>query len=119
MRHPAAYLNNNLMPDSETNPLVNGLHFRGKLPHFKVEDGTYFVTFRLAGSLPAAVVAELKTQRAAILHNALAAGRPLTWREERDLFIWYSEKVEAVLGACWLAHCDIADLVAGALCFFD
>jgi hypothetical protein len=35
------------------NPLAAGLHFRGKLPHLKKEGAVYFVTFRLADSLPA------------------------------------------------------------------
>jgi REP element-mobilizing transposase RayT len=111
------------MPDPKPNPLLDGLHFRGRLPHLKTAGATYFVTFRLADSLPAGVVAKLKEQRAAILHNALAAGRPLTWREERELFAWYSEKVEAVLdtgsGFCWLSRPEPAELVSRALCFFD
>jgi hypothetical protein len=61
-------------PDSsETNPLLAGLHFRGKLPHLKKEGAVYFVTFRLADSLPAHEVARLKHERQVILEQARAA----------------------------------------------
>ena len=103
--------------------LVSGFHFRGKLPHLKREGSAYFVTFRLADSLPRETVLKLKHEREAIIQSAMAAKRPLTWQEEQQLFIWYSERVEAFLdagaGACWLRRPEIADLVAGALNFFD
>jgi len=107
---------------SPPNPLVAGLHFRGKLPHLKKEGAVYFVTFRLADSLPAHEVARLKHERQAILEQARAAISPLTWHEEEQLLAWYCDKVEALLdaghGACWLSKPEIAELVAGALQHF-
>jgi REP element-mobilizing transposase RayT len=104
-------------------PLVAGLHFRGRLPHLKREGAIYFVTFRLADSLPAHEVARLKHERKAILEQARAAKSPLTWHEERQLLAWYCDKVEALLdaghGACWLSKPEIADLVADALRHFN
>ena len=35
------------------NSLIQGVHDRGYLPHLKAAGGQYFVTFRLADSLPA------------------------------------------------------------------
>jgi REP element-mobilizing transposase RayT len=103
-------------------PLVAGLHFRGKLPHLKREGVVYFVTFRLADSLPAHEVARLKHERAVIMEQARAAKRPLTWHEEQELLAWYCDKVEALLdagyGACWLSKQDVGTLVADAVkCF--
>ena len=107
---------------SPPDPLVSGLHFRGKLPHLKREGASYFVTFRLADSLPAHEVARLKHNRTAILEQAGVAKRPLTWHEEQELLAWYCDKVEALLdagrGACWLSKPDVADLVTTALKFF-
>jgi REP element-mobilizing transposase RayT len=104
-------------------PLVSGFHFRGQLPHLKREGASYFVTFRLADSLPAHEIARLKHERAAILNQARAAKAPLTWHEEQQLLAWYCDKVETLLdagaGACWLSKPDVADLVAGALGFFS
>lgn len=103
--------------------LITGLHFRGKLPHLKREGALYFVTFRLADSLPAAEVARLKQERQAILDQAQAGHRPLTWHEEQHLLAWYCDKVEALLdagrGACWLSKPQVAALVVSALRHFD
>jgi REP element-mobilizing transposase RayT len=115
----------NLPPADATppDPLVAGLHFRGKLPHLKREGVVYFVTFRLADSLPAHEVARLKHERKAMTEQARAAKSPLTWHEEQQLLAWYCDKVEALLdagqGACWLSKPEIAGLVAGALRHFD
>jgi REP element-mobilizing transposase RayT len=110
-------------PDTPLNPLVAGLHFRGKLPHLKKEGAVYFVTFRLADSLPAHEIARLKHERRVILEQSRAAKSPLTWHEEQQLLAWYCDKVEALLdaghGACWLSKPDVADLIAGAMQFFD
>ena len=108
--------------DGPPNLLVSGLHFRGRLPHLKKAGVAYFVTFRLADSLPASEVARLKHERQAVLEQARAAKSPLTWHEEEQLLAWYTDKVEALLdaghGACWLSQPDVAELVAGALNFF-
>ncbi|HTB86253.1 MAG TPA: transposase [Candidatus Sulfotelmatobacter sp.] len=104
-------------------PLVAGLHFRGKLPHLKKEGAVYFVTFRLADSLPGHEIARLKHERQAVLEQARAAKSPLTWHEEEQLLAWYCDKVEALLdagrGACWLSKPEIADMVTGALKHFN
>ena len=76
-----------IMADKEH--LVSGLHSRGVLPHLKREGGTYFVTFRQAGTLPKEVLLQLKQEREAILRQAEAAKRPLTWHEQEELFRWY------------------------------
>jgi hypothetical protein len=116
--------NGNKLPEdsSQPNPLVAGLHFRGKLPHLKKEGAVYFVTFRLADSLPAHEVARLKHERKVILEQARAAKSPLTWHEEEQLLAWYCDKVETLLGAghgaCWLSKPEIAEMVANALKFF-
>jgi REP element-mobilizing transposase RayT len=89
----------------------------------KKEGTAYFVTFRLGDSLPAREVIRLKRERAAILEQAKAAKRPLTWHEEQELLTWYCNRVEALLdaghGACWLSKPEVADLVADALRHFN
>ena len=104
-------------------PLVSGLHSRGALPHLKREGASYFVTFRLAGTLPREVLLELKREREAILEQAMARNRPLTWQEQQELFNWYADRVDAYLdaghGECWLKRPEIAALVANALRFFE
>ncbi len=99
--------------------LTAGFHSRGVLPHLKREGASYFVTFRLAGTLPAEVLRQFKVEREAIMEHATAAKRPLTWHEQEELFRWYSSRVDKYLdaghGDCWLTRPDIADVVAAAL----
>jgi REP element-mobilizing transposase RayT len=110
------------MSDSK-NKLVAGFHSRGVLPHLKREGGTYFVTFRQAGSLPSEMLLRFKAERDSILSQALAAKRPLTWHEQEDLFRWYSDRVDRYLdaghGKCHLRRAECAEIVAGALTFFE
>ena len=108
---------------TQPSKLVSGLHSRGALPHLKREGASYFVTFRLAGTLPKAVLFRLKLERAALLRQAEAQNRPLTWQEQKQLFDWYAEKVDSYLdaghGECCLRQEEIASLVAGAIRYFD
>src|SRR5664280_3526309 len=85
--------------------LVAGLHSRGVLPHLKREGGTYFVTFRQAGTLPKEVLLQFKQEREAILRQAEAAKHPLIWHEQEELFRWYSGRVDKYLDAgCGVCH---------------
>jgi hypothetical protein len=36
------------------------IYYRRHLPHYQPSDATFFVTFRLAGSLPAAVIEKMR-----------------------------------------------------------
>jgi REP element-mobilizing transposase RayT len=105
------------------NALAAGFHSRDHLPHLKKEGGSYFVTFRLVGTLPTPILLQLKQERERILQGALAAKRPLTWREQEELLHWYSNRVDAYLdtghGECHLRRPEIARLIADALQFFN
>jgi REP element-mobilizing transposase RayT len=111
--------NHALQPRAER--LLSGFHSRGVLPHLKREGGSYFVTFRLAGTLPKEVLLRFKAEREIILQQGLVAKRPLTWREQEELFRWYASRVDDYLdaghGHCWLKRPQIASLAASALKF--
>jgi len=116
---------------AQRKPLMSGVHTRGYLPHVKREGARYFVTFRLADSLPKEVLLEIQAERAERLarfhaHAAgaqqdgtAAPGSDVLEEIERDYF----RKLEAYLdkgeGECWLRRPEIADLVVGAFRFFD
>ena len=68
-------------PDAP-NPLRSGIHSRGYLPHVKREGASYFITFRLADSLPQEVLLEFKRQQMEKL-RALKDNSPAA-REEID-----------------------------------
>ena len=113
------------------NPLRAGIHTRGYLPHVKREGAAYFVTFRLADSLPKEVLLKFQRERAERLKRLAAQEEaakkygPAVKIEadaetiERD----YRRKVERFLdtgcGECWLRRPEIAEVAAGALRFFD
>ncbi len=84
---------------------------RGNLPHWIVADRPYFVTLRLAGSLPKEVKHELKREREALLCNLDTDEKKWT-----DLRRQQFARVDAILdsvssGRDWLSKPEIADLV--------
>jgi REP element-mobilizing transposase RayT len=99
------------------------LRGRGYLPHWELEGATYFVTFRLADSLPKSVLDAFEFERQDVIKTAEQQGRKLTRSEQMRLDELYSERIEAALdagtGACHLAKPGIAEIVAGALRHFD
>jgi REP element-mobilizing transposase RayT len=111
--------------DMTANPQRSGVHSRGYLPQIKREGADYFVTFRLADSLPKEVLLRYeagKAERLRAFYNAKRLGRTTSHNEEsinRD----YLRKVERYLdtgaGACHLRRADIAELVSRAVKFFN
>ena len=89
------------------------------LPHWSQAATTYYVTFRLADSLPAAVQRAWESERREVAQDRLIdeAAR------ERLLRRLYSKHIESGLdrgyGDCWLARPGCADVVAASLSHFD
>ena len=110
-------------PTTQSKPTTTGFRFREKLPHIEKEGVTYFVTFRLADSLPAAEIIQLKHERDTALEQAASGKASLRWQERQRLFADYSDKVEALLdagrGECWLKRPEIAEVVANAMHYFN
>jgi len=112
------------------NPLRSGIHTRGYLPHVKREGARYFITFRLADSLPREVLLKLQAQRAERLTRFYAQeaaarqlGTALPKRDaleaiERDYYRELERYLDRGCGECWLGRPEIAELVANALRFF-
>ena len=101
------------------------IYYRRNLPHYQPPDGTFFVTSRLAGSLPQEVVARLRHERddhekwlTGITNTAERISR---WRDYQSE---YFEKFDSLLdgdtaGPLWLRDARIASLVADSLKFYD
>lgn len=104
-------------------PIYSGYHSRGYLPHIKISGAVYFVTFRLADSLPQQTVLKLKEQRLDLFRRAAQERVDDPSRLRHELFSWYAAAVDSVLdqeaGAAWLRQPRIADLVVGALRRFE
>jgi REP element-mobilizing transposase RayT len=92
------------------------------LPHWRVDGGTYAVTFRFADSLPQEVLARWKAEREHIVRRAEHMGRPLTGPELQRLDELHSERVERWLdhghGSCALRDDRLARLVRDAMFHF-
>ena len=88
------------LPATQNNPL-QGIHNHGYLPQLKAEGGIYFVTFRLADSLPQSALDEL--ERSA----------PETRSKQIETYL------DAGLGECGLRKPDIARMVVQALKQFE
>jgi REP element-mobilizing transposase RayT len=96
-------------------PVHSGFHSRGYLPHLKVEGATYFVTFRLADSLPREVLERLESWRADQLRRREAGERVAI---DAEFSAQLDEYLDAGSGACWLRDARVASLVADALRHF-
>jgi REP element-mobilizing transposase RayT len=107
------------VPEQRPNPLRSGIHSRGYLPHVKHEGASYFVTFRLADSLPQEVLLRFKAEQAEV--RRLAGANP-SREETEEIDRALQRKIERYLdqgvGACHLRCPDIAGLVAAALRHF-
>jgi REP element-mobilizing transposase RayT len=106
------------------NPLRSGIHTRGYLPHVKREGASYFVTFRLANSLPKKVLLGFERERAERLRRLkdfANRGETISDSEEeiaRDLQRQIERYPDKGCGACHLARPEIAVLVRDAMRHF-
>lgn len=98
--------------------------YRRHLPHWQPKDGAFFVTFRLKGSLPVAVVKALQEQREQEKQNLLKLPVELRERqgdldERRSFGRWDAALDKSDYGPHWLAQPRIAEIVKEALHYRD
>lgn len=101
--------------------------YRLHLPHWRQPGVTYFLTTRLADSLPQSKLAAWKDERESWLRArgcrtvADLDGLPVGDRQEfhRHFTAKFHAWLDAGFGACWLRRMDAAQIVAEALRFFD
>ncbi|MCW5555570.1 MAG: DNA polymerase III subunit alpha [Verrucomicrobiae bacterium] len=96
------------------------------LPHWQQEGATYFVTFRLADSLPQDVYRSWRDERERALHEAKQA--TIDSEEKKAELLEqiaeeYAEKLERHLdqgiGECWMQRPEVSQIVENALRHFD
>lgn len=97
-------------------PVHSGFHTRGYLPHLKVDGATYFVTFRLADSLPREALERLDAWR---IDQRLRAARGECTTLDADFSARLDDHLDRGSGACWLRDDRVGAIVAGALRHFD
>ena len=103
----------------------------GHLPHWDQEGATYFITWRTADSLPGEVWVRWRDERGAWLAAHGIDPHSKDWRrqveelsdDERQDYRRFAKVLEDELdtghGECVLRRPDIAEIVTGALRFFD
>jgi REP element-mobilizing transposase RayT len=96
---------------------------RGRLPHWESTPATYFVTFRLADSLPKRVIERFEFERRDILATARAMKRDLSPGELKRLARLFNENIDKYLdagsGENYLTDPTIAQATMQALLHFD
>ena len=79
---------------------------RGYLPHWEVDDACYFITYRLADSLPRFVIQKLRAEYAAAKRMLLAGRRKMSFAERSRVSEWFHRRLDEHLdegrGACHL-----------------
>ncbi len=90
--------------------------FRRELPHYHPPNATFFVTFRLAGSLPRQVIEALRQEQEREERVLAQRYQGETLKEERyqlqkKLFARYDAYLDRGEGPRWLADPRLADIV--------
>ena len=99
-------------------------YYRRHLPHFQPVGYTYFITFRLFGTLPVNVIRRLKKERKnklefnASLNNAKAKKDEYK-KIEVEYFLKFEKMLDtAATGPVWLNKNDIAEIVKNKIHFY-
>ncbi len=115
------------MPFIPFNPVENVQRTRRALPHWFQEGRTYFVTFRLADSMPREKREQLEAQRNAWMHaqglKSLDEIEFLSEEDRKEYHRIFTVKIHDLLdagyGSCALRDPENAQIVSNALMFFD
>jgi REP element-mobilizing transposase RayT len=90
-------------------------HSRGRLPHWRVDNAVYFITFRLRDSLPREVAERLFLDRKRLLRNCRTAAERA--KLDSAFGIRFDHDLDESHGSCLLR--EHAALVAAAIKHFD
>jgi len=105
-------------------PTNDTLRIRSRrgIPHFELDDGLYFITYRLADSIPRHVILALANEREHLL-RAIAPNRKPSSLELAEAAARCGQKFDAFLdagrGACLLRDRATASIVESSLRFHD
>ncbi len=102
--------------------MTSSTRSRGYLPHMEAQQAVYFVTFRLANSLPKELVLQLRKQREAVrgasLTGTTSPGDLIRLRELRSLLRKAEQCLDRGLGRCHMRDARIARIVSESIRHF-
>jgi REP element-mobilizing transposase RayT len=101
--------------------------YHRKLPHFQPAEATFFVTFRLAGSIPMDVIRRLRENYELVQKGTLEQKdltekerRELIYAEQKRLFAATDDFLDTNLNEpYWLREKEVAEIVEEAMCHRD
>lgn len=100
-------------------------YYRRHLPHYQPPEGTYFVTIRLAGSLPAETIERLRQERDRFEREQKAI-KSLNENksQKKQLLPAYFNRFDSFLDGVsvsptWLTHAPVAEMVTEAIHYRD
>src|SRR5262245_51405797 len=102
----------------EDNMTDQGVMTRGNLPHWYVPGAAHFVTYRIAGTIPANVLENLAARKAQLLQAPLLAGMTAPQRRlltHKQLFADYDRYLDNHREVDWLARPEVAAMIRGNL----
>ncbi len=91
----------------------------GRLPPYDARLGLYFITARLADSLPRHVEERLNAKRTEMLRSADRTDPDANIAINRRIRFLAEKELDRGAGSCYLRRDDVAALVLSALRFFD
>jgi len=105
------------------NPLLYQPKYHRNLPHLQPPGATFFITFRLEGSLPATVWAKIRERLQALYNESADASEDKETELQKRERLWFREYEEqlhqASSGPFWLQEDRIASLVSEELHHFN
>src|SRR5262245_19418424 len=90
------------------------VHSRRDLPHWYVPGAAHFVTYRLAGTLPASTLEDFAEKRSKLLRSTLATGMTEQSRRasvHKQLFADYDRYLDGNHSIDWLSRPAVAAMV--------
>ena len=94
--------------------------YRRKLPHWQPEGAQYFVTIRLANSLPKKAIRELLEFRKRVTSEDKSPESALADGIQRRVFQKYEKHLDSVTtGPTWLAQTAVANIVSESIHYRD
>lgn len=100
-------------------------YYRRNLPHYQPPGYTYFVTYRLSGSLPVELIKKLKGEREKQLKEITGiSDKSIQQEKYKRMQSAYFGKFDKLLdasdyGPTWLKQKEIAQIVKDAIHFYD
>ncbi|GAB4494364.1 MAG: transposase [Saprospiraceae bacterium] len=101
--------------------------YHRKLPHFQPAEATFFVTFRLAGSIPVEVIRRLR-ENYELIQKGILEQKDLTEKERRELVYAEQKRLFAATDdfldmnpnePYWLREREVAEIVEEAMHYRD